>query len=165
MKTLRNLFLEELADIYDAEQRIAKALPTLAQAATDARLREAFDAHLRETENHVVVLEQVFRRFGESPRSAPCEATVGLLKEAAEIADENAGAPTLNAALIAAVQKVEHYEIASYGCLHAWAEMLGNPDAASALKKILVEEKGADDVLNELARRSCNQEACAAGVN
>jgi ferritin-like metal-binding protein YciE len=165
MKTLRNLFLEELATIHDAEQRLVKALPKLSRAATDVKLQEAFAAHLRESEDHVAKVEQVFLRFGERAQSKTCEAAVGLLKEAEEIGRNHEGSPTINAGLIAATQKIEHYEMASYGCLHTWADLLGNPDSAVVLKEILVEEKNANDVLNELARRSCNQEACAAGVD
>src|ERR1700730_1146420 len=118
MKTLRNLFLDELSDMYDAEHRIVKALPKLAKAATCSHLREALLTHLEETKGHVEKLERVFASFGEKAKGKKCDATVGLLKEGDEIASENKGSPTINAALISAGQKVEHYEIASYGCLH-----------------------------------------------
>ena len=159
MKTLRDLFLDELADMYDAERRIVKALPKMAKAATCDKLKQAILAHLKETEGHVTKVEQVFQSFDEKAKGKTCEATVGLLKEGDEIAAENKGAPTINAALISAGQKVEHYEIASYGCLHEWAGLLGNEEAASLLFSILEQEKAANDKLTELARSSNNEEA------
>ena len=159
MKTLKDLFLDELADMYDAEKRIVKALPKMAKAATCDDLKEAIQAHLTETEGHVTKVEQVFKCFDEKPRGKTCEATVGLLKEGDEIAAEFKGSPAINAALIAAAQKVEHYEMASYGCLHEWAGLLGNEDAAGLLEEILDEEKAANEGLTELARASSNQEA------
>ncbi|HLX72992.1 MAG TPA: ferritin-like domain-containing protein [Verrucomicrobiae bacterium] len=151
MATLINLFLDELADMYDAEHRIIKALPKLAKAATCPQLQKAFLAHLEETRGHVTKLEKVFKSFGEKPRAKKCAATVGLLEEGDEIASDNKGEPTINAALISAGQKVEHYEIASYGCLHAWAKLLQKDAAANLLEKILEEEKAADKTLGELA--------------
>ncbi len=159
MKTLRDLFLDELADMYDAEQRIVKALPKLAKAATCPDLKAAIQAHLKETEGHVKKLEQVFRSFDEKTKGKTCEATKGLLEEGDEIAAEFKGSPAINAALIAAAQKVEHYEIASYGCLHEWAGLLGNEKAAALLEAILDEEKAANEKLTELARASSNEEA------
>jgi ferritin-like metal-binding protein YciE len=159
MKTLQDLFLDELSDIYDAERRIVKALPKMAKAATCEKLQAAIKAHLKETEGHVTKVEQVFECFGEKPRGKTCEATVGLLEEADEVAEEFHGSPALNAALIAAAQKVEHYEIASYGCLHEWAGVLGNEEATSILEEILSEEKAADESLTELAISSSNEEA------
>jgi len=161
MKTLKDLFLDELADMYDAEQRIAKALPKLAKAATGDDLKEAIQSHLKETESHVTKLQQVFQSFDEKARGKTCEATVGLLEEGDEIATDFKGSPAINAALIAAVQKVEHYEIATYGCLHEWAGLLGNKEAAGLLQEILTEEKAADELLTELARESSNEEALA----
>ena len=159
MKTLKDLFLDELADMYDAEHRIIKALPKLAKAATSADLKQAFQSHLKETEGHARKLEQVFQSFGKKAKGKTCEATVGLLKEGDEIAAEFKGSPAINAALIGAAQKVEHYEIASYGCLHEWAEVLGNQKAAGFLKQILDQEKNANESLNELAHSSLNQVA------
>ena len=145
-----------------AEHRIIKALPKLAKAATCVQLRGALLAHLKETEGQVKKLEQVFKSFGEKPRGRKCEATVGLLKEGDEIAAENKGQPTLNAALVSAGQKVEHYEIASYGCLREWAVMLGNSEAANLILQILEQEKAADQKLGELAASHINREALAA---
>jgi ferritin-like metal-binding protein YciE len=159
MKTLKDLFLEELMDMYDAEHRIVKALPKLAKAATCEKLKEAFLSHLEESKGHVTKLEQVFQTFEEKAISKTCEATVGLLKEGDEIAGDNKGEPTINAALISAAQKVEHYEIASYGCLHEWARLLGNKEAAGLIGEILGEEKAANKKLMELARTGSNKEA------
>lgn len=159
MKTLKDLFLDELADMYDAERRIVKALPKMAKAATCPDLKAAIQSHLQETEGQVRKLDQVFNSFGLKAKGKTCEATVGLLAEGDEIAAEFKGSPAINAALISAAQKVEHYEIASYGCLHEWAEVLGNKEAAVLLKQILDEEKGANESLNELAHSSLNQEA------
>ena len=159
MKTLKDLFLAELADMYDAEHRIIKALPKLAKTATCEKLKEAFLSHLEETKGHVTKLEKAFKSFGETPKAKKCEATVGLLKEGDEIAAANKGEPTINAALISAGQKVEHYEIASYGCLHEWAGLLENKEAATLIEEILDEEKAADKKLMELARASSNEEA------
>ena len=159
MKTLKDLFIDELQDMYDAEQRIAKALPKMAKAATCEELKGAVLSHLEETKGHVTKLEQVFGCFDEKPKAKTCEATKGLLEEGDAIAAEFKGSPAINAALISAAQKVEHYEMASYGCLHEWAELLGNDDAAGLLREILEEEKAANDSLTELARASSNEEA------
>lgn len=159
MKTLQNLFLGELADIYDAEHRLVKALPKMAKAATCTHLKDAILAHLEETKGHVTKVEQVFECFDQKARGKTCKATVGLLEEGDEIAEEYADSPAINAALIAAAQKVEHYEIASYGCLHAWAVRLGNDKAADILQGILDEEKAANNSLSELALDRSNDEA------
>ena len=158
MRTLEALFFDELADIYDAENRLTKALPALAKAATHDPLRNAIEDHLMQTEGHIKKVEQIFKTFGQPPRTRKCEAMAGLLRESDEIRSENTGAPTINAALISAVQKVEHYEIASYGCLHQWAQQLGNDQASSLLQETLDEEKAADNKLTELARE-CNPTA------
>lgn len=159
MKTLKDLFLDELADMYDAERRIVKALPKMASAATCDKLKKAILAHLKETEGHVTKLEQVFQSFDEKAKGKTCEATVGLLKEGGEIAADFKGSPAINAALISAAQKVEHYEMASYGCLHEWAGLLGDKKAAGLLNEILDQEKAANETLTELARASSNREA------
>jgi len=159
MKTLEVLFLDELADMYDAEQRIVRALPKMAKAATCTDLQSAFRSHLKETEGHVTKLEMVFQDFGKKAKRQKCEATVGLLEEGGEIATDFKGSPAINAALICAAQKVEHYEIATYGCLHEWAGLLGHKKAAGLLKDILDQEKAADDSLTELARAGSNVEA------
>jgi ferritin-like metal-binding protein YciE len=156
--TLRDLFLDELADMYDAEHRISKALPKLAKAATSEELKTAFLTHLEETKGQITKLEQVFAAFDEKAKGKKCKATVGLLEEGDEIASDNKGEPTINAALISAGQKVEHYEIASYGCLHEWAQLLGNSKAVDLIEEILDQEKNADKKLGGLAAK-LNQEA------
>jgi ferritin-like metal-binding protein YciE len=159
MNTLEDLFLDSLADMYYAENQLTKALPKMAKAATDEDLRTAFETHLTETEGHVQKLEEVFEAFGKSPKTKKCPAILGIIKEADEIAAENKKSPTINAALIFAAQKAEHYEIASYGGLRDWAKLLGQEDAADILDEILEEEKSADAKLNELAEDHCNESA------
>ncbi len=159
MKTLKELFMAELADMYDAEHRIVKALPKMAKAVTCPELKKAILTHLKETEGHVSKLEQVFQSFNLKAKGKTCEATVGLLEEGDEIAADFKGSPAINAALISAAQKVEHYEIASYGCLHEWAGLLGNKKAAGLLQAILDEEKAANGKLTDLARGGKNEEA------
>lgn len=158
MKALKNLFLNELADMYDSERRIAKALPNVIKAATCEKLQEALQQHLEETKNHATQVEQVFAAFGEKPRAKKCAAIVGILEEGEEILNENKKSPAINAAVIAACQKVEHYEIATYGTLRTWASLLDNENAADLIEDILEQEKEADRVLNEQAE-SKNQEA------
>ena len=159
MKTLKDLFLDELMDMYDAEHRITKALSKLADAATCDKLKSAFLDHLEETKGQIMTLEQVFQAFDEKPKAKKCKATIGLLAEGVEIASDNKGEVTINAALISAGQKVEHYEIASYGCLYEWAGLLGNKKAAALIKEILDQEKAANATLTELAQAKSNKEA------
>jgi ferritin-like metal-binding protein YciE len=159
-KTLKDLFIDELQDMYDAEHRIVLALPKMMHAATCPDLKAALEHHLMETKGHVTKLEQAFKSIGKEAKAKKCEATVGLLKEGDEIAHDFKGSPAINAALISAGQKVEHYEIASYGCLHEWAGILGHGEAADLLEEILEEEKAADKKLTELARAGKNDEAC-----
>jgi ferritin-like metal-binding protein YciE len=164
MKTLQDLFLNELADIYDAEHRIAKALPKMAKAATSTPLKKAFELHLKQTEGHAKKVEEVFECFERKARAKTCDATVGLLKEGEEMAASFEGSPAINAALIAAAQKVEHYEMATYGCLHEWAKLLGNKKAAALLQEILDEEGATNKALTVLARASSNEDAMAEAV-
>jgi ferritin-like metal-binding protein YciE len=159
MKTLNDLFLEELADMYDAESRIVKGLPMIAKAATCQDLKKIVQTHLKESEGHVKKLDQIFSLFGEDARKSTCEATVGLLKEAEEIAKSFAGSAAINSALICALQKIEHYELASYGCLHEWAVLLEESKAAGLLQDILDEEGAANRALTGLARSKSNEEA------
>jgi len=126
MKNLQDLFLEGLRDMYYAEQQLVKALPKLAKVATHEDLRQAIEGHLQETEGHVNIVERVFAAFGEVPKARKCAAILGIIKEAEEIISENKKSPTINAAIIFAAQKSEHYEIASYGTLREWANQLGN---------------------------------------
>lgn len=159
MKTLQTLFINELSDIYDAEHRICKALPKMARAATNEELKDAFNEHLTETEDQVTKLQEVFKCFDVKPKTKTCKATVGLLEEADEMAAEFKGSPCLNAALIAAAQKVEHYEIATYTTLIEWANLLDNAEAAELLGEILEQEQTASSTLREIAEDSCNAEA------
>jgi len=159
MKILNDLFLDELADRYDAEKRLVQALPKMAKAASCAHLQRLIQSHLKETESHVKKLEKVFKSFGEKAKAKKCQATIGLLEEGDEIAADFKRSPAINAALISVAQKVEHYEIASYGCLREWAELLGNKEAVSLLQEILVEEKAVNHSLSELARFKSNDEA------
>jgi ferritin-like metal-binding protein YciE len=154
MSKLRETFLDELADIYDAEQQLTKALPKLAEAAKDETLKDAFESHLEETENHMVRLEQVFEIFGEKAEAKKCKAMKGLIEEGEELIKEDAG----DAGLICGAQKVEHYEIATYGSLATWAEILGEEDAVKLLNETLNEEKAADDKLTEIAESVVNAE-------
>ena len=156
---LRELFLEELADIYNAEQQLIKALPKLAQAAVSAALREAFESHLEETQEHVSRLERVAESLGEPLPRNKCEAMEGLLAEGKELMDELEGSPALDAGLIAAAQKVEHYEIASYGTVVAWARRLGLESPTTTLAETLSEEKNADETLTGIAENLANEEA------
>ena len=159
MNTLKELFLDSLADIYYAEQQLVRALPKMAKAASDDQLRQAFESHLEETKEHVTMVESVFAEFDQEARSKKCPAIVGLVEEANEMAAESKGSPTIDAALIAAGQKVEHYEIATYGSLKEWAAILGEDAAADTLDEILEQEKAADATLTELARARCNTAA------
>jgi ferritin-like metal-binding protein YciE len=158
-KTLKDLFEMELMDMYDAEHRIARGLAKLAKTAEAPEVQEAFQTHMRETEEGIKKLEQVFHSFGMKAKAKKCEGIVGVLEEGDEIAADFKGSPACDAALISAAQKVEHYEIASYGCLQEWAELLGNEEAAGLLQEILDNEKSTNETLTELARASCNEEA------
>jgi len=162
MRTLKDLFFDELADRYDSEKRLVIAMPKMIKNATSARLQKLIEGHLMETERQVVKLERVFKLFGVKPALNKCEATIGLLTEGAEVMSDNKGWPVLNAGIISVAQKIEHYEIASYGCLREWAMLLGNKPASALLKEILGEEKAANEALVELARANCNIEALEA---
>jgi ferritin-like metal-binding protein YciE len=152
-KTLEDLFVDELKDVYDAEKRLTKALPKLAKAASSEKLRNAFESHLKETKEHVSRIEKIFDQMGMKARGKTCPAMVGLVEEGAEIIEEGKkmDAALLDAGLICAAQKVEHYEIATYGTLATWAEMLGLGKASDLLTKTLKEEKAADEKLTAVA--------------
>jgi ferritin-like metal-binding protein YciE len=156
---LRELLLNELADIYNAEQQLTKALPAMAQAADAETLREAFESHLEETQEQISRLERVAEVLGEPLPQNKCEAMEGLVKEGKELIDELEGSPAMDAGLIAAAQKVEHYEIATYGSLVAWAQRLGLDAAADLLAETLGEEKSADETLTGIAENLANEEA------
>ena len=152
MNALQETFIDELKDIYDAEHQIVKALPDLIEAATHEELKSGLQEHLEETHEHIKRVEQVFRIFEETPKRKKCKGTAGLLEEGHEIIKENRG----DAALISAAQKVEHYEIASYGSLSAWARLLDKEEAAELLEANLNEEKLADEKLTEVAENVVN---------
>ncbi len=162
-KTLKDLFVEEIKDLYHAEKQLTKALPQMAKKATSEELKEAFEKHLKETENQITRLEQVFKELDMTPRGKKCEAMEGLIEEGKGMIEEFDKSDTLDAALIAAAQKVEHYEIASYGTVRTYAEQLNFSKAAELLQETLEEESAANEKLNELAINSINVEA-AEGV-
>lgn len=161
-KSLRDLFVEELRDMYDGEKRLVRALPKMAKAAESGDLKTAFTNHLKETEAQVKRLDQVFRAMGEKPRGKKCDGIMGIVEEGNNAMDELDG-PVLDAALIAGGQKVEHYEIASYGTLAYFADLLGEEDSKALLGETLEEEKAADEKLNEIAKGQVNREALRAG--
>jgi len=156
--SLQELFLEELRDAYDGEKRLTKALPKLAKAASSSALQSAFTNHLRETERQVTRLEQVFQAMGEKARGKTCDGIMGIVEEGNKAIEELEG-PVLDAALIAGGQKVEHYEIASYGTLAYFADLLGEDQPKTLLGETLDEEKAADEKLNQIAKSKVNREA------
>lgn len=160
--TLRDLFLDELKDIYDAENRLVKALPKMARTANSEDLRKGFEEHLKQTREHVSRLKEIFAALGEKPVAKKCLGIVGLLQEGDEMIGEDFEGSVMDAALISAAQRVEHYEIAAYGCVNAWAKLLGESQASSLLEKTLGEEKETDEKLTELAER-INAEAKEVG--
>lgn len=150
-KTLENLFYDTLKDVYYAERQILKALPKMAKAAQSDKLKKAFEKHRTETEEQVERLQKVFEIFGKRAAGKTCEAIQGLIEEGEEIIDEFDGSPALDAGLVAAAQAVEHYEIARYGTLKRWAEILGLKDAAKLLDENLKQESNTDEALTKLA--------------
>src|SRR5204863_5028196 len=156
--SLQELFVEELRDMYDGEKRLTKALPRMAKAAESEELGAAFTSHLRETEKQVQRLEQVFRTIGEPVRGKKCDGIMGIVEEGKHAMEELEGS-VLDAALIAGAQKVEHYEIASYGTLAYFAELLGEEKAKRLLGQTLNEEKAADKKLSDIAKSRVNREA------
>ena len=159
IKTLNDLFVHQLRDIYYAEKQIVQALPDMIEKATDANLKQGFEAHLGETKNHVKRLEQVFKMHGVEAKGIDCPAIDGIIEEADEVIGDVEDKAVLDAALIAAAQAVEHYEITRYGTLISWAKQLGRPDCPSVLQQNLEEEKSADSKLTLLAERSVNVKA------
>jgi ferritin-like metal-binding protein YciE len=165
LETLRDLFLNELRDMYHAEKQLVRALPRMAKAADSAELRKAIEKHLGETENQVQRLEGVFQSIGETARAKACKGMAGIVEEGKEMLEEDGQEPVIDAAIIAAAQKVEHYEIASYGCLITYADLLGEREASRLLKQNLAEEEATDKALSQLAERSINQAAAAVGAD
>jgi ferritin-like metal-binding protein YciE len=148
---LRHLFVEELKDLYSAENQLVKALPKMAKASTSEDLRAGFEEHLEQTKEHVVRLEKIFKALGESPNGKKCKGMEGLIKEGGELIEEDPAPEELDAGLISAAQRVEHYEMAGYGCVGAYAKLLGEDQALSLLRQTLEEEKETDKKLTQLA--------------
>jgi ferritin-like metal-binding protein YciE len=148
---LKELYIDELRDLYDAEDKLVKALPKFAKAASSDRLRTGFEEHLEQTRGHLSRLEEIFEALGEKPTGKKCAGMAGLVKEGQEILDEDFSAEVMDAALISAAQRVEHYEIAAYGCVSSWAQLLGDSEANALLEKTLEEERETDQKLTELS--------------
>jgi ferritin-like metal-binding protein YciE len=162
-ETLQDAFLDELTDAYDAEKQLTKALPKMAKAATSPELRTAFESHLEETQGQIERLKQVFQLLGEKTKGKHCDGIAGIIEEGSSAMGEDFDEATMDAVLIASGQRAEHYEMAAYGSLVAWANVLGKADAAKLLESILQEEKAADAKLTKLAEGGINQQAADAG--
>ncbi len=160
--TLHDAFLDELRDAYDAEKQLIKALPKMAKAAESDELRTAFQTHLQETQGHAERLEQVFASLNEKVRGKHCDGVAGIIEEGKAIMEEDFEGTTMDACLIAAAQRAEHYEMAAYGTLVAWAKAMGHNQAVGLLEEILQEEKATDEKLTQLAESGINQEAATA---
>jgi ferritin-like metal-binding protein YciE len=150
MQSIRELLIEEMADLYDAEKQLVKALPKMAKAASNEQLREAFENHLEQTRGHVERLEQAFQLLDHKAKGKPCQAMKGLIAEGKETMEEDLSDGLLDSAIICAAQKVEHYEISGYGTLSAWARSLGLDEVAGLLEETLAEEKEADEKLTQV---------------
>jgi ferritin-like metal-binding protein YciE len=159
LDTLKKLYVEELRDLYDAENQLLKALPKMAKGASSQELKQAFEDHLEQTKDHVERLEEIFKGLDESSKGKTCHGMKGLLEEGSEILEEDGEDSVLDAGIIAAAQKIEHYEIASYGTARTFANLLGDDEAAELLQQTLDEEGDADKHLNELAGEIVNPEA------
>lgn len=162
LKTLHDLYVNELRDLYNAENQILKALPKMIKAASSTELQEGFSEHLEQTREHVSRLEQIFEKLEEKPKGKKCKAMEGLLEEGSELVSEDAEPSVKDAGLISAAQKVEHYEMAGYGCVRTWARLLGEHEAADLLQQTLDEEGLTDKKLTELAESMINAHANAA---
>jgi ferritin-like metal-binding protein YciE len=165
MESIRELLIEEMRDLYDAEKQLVKALPKMAKASTDEDLKQCFEKHLEETKGQVSRLEQAFELLGEKAKSKPCAAMKGLIEEAQETMQEVDEGPLLDSAMICAAQKVEHYEIAGYGTLSAWAKALDLDEVGELLEETLEEEKAADEALTEANETILVEAASAAGMD
>ena len=159
MRNLNDLFLHTLKDVLYAERQIVKALPKMARKAETPELKQAFEHHKEETQGQIERLEQIFEMLGKAPRGETCEAIQGLIDEAKEVMEDAEDATVLDAGLIASGQAVEHYEMARYGTLKAWADQLGMPEAAALLQQTLDEEKKADALLSRIAMAKTNRKA------
>lgn len=162
LNSLRDLYIAELKDLYDAENRILKALPKMAEAASSPDLRNAFEEHLEQSRGHVSRLEQVFQKLNETPKGEKCKGIVGIIDEGEDLMDEDAAPAVCDAALIASAQRVEHYEIAAYGTVRTFARRLGFSDQEQLLNQTLQEEGAADKKLTSLAESHINEGAKSA---
>lgn len=159
MKNLQDIFQDELKDMYHAEKQLLKALPKMAKAASNEKLKKAFDNHRAETENHIARLEKVFELLDRKPATKVCEAMKGLIEEASELLEEKPEANVLDVGLIASAQRIEHYEIAGYGCLRTYANTLGEKEIAQLLQETLDEEGKTDVLLTKIAESEVNRAA------
>ena len=162
MESLQELLIEEMRDIYNAETQLTKAMPKMAKKASNPQLKKAFETHLRETENQIQRLQKIFDKLGKKPTGKKCAAMTGLIEEGKEMMGEDMEEDTMDAALISIAQKIEHYEIASYGTVRTWAQVLGDEQTAKLLQQTLDEEGKTDKLLTELAESSINIEAAQA---
>lgn len=163
MQSLKELYIDELKDLYSAEKQLVKALPKMAKNATNPELKEAFTNHLQETEGHVERLEQIFEMLGERAGGKKCKGMEGLIEEAKELLEEDATEEVLDAGMISKAQHVEHYEMAGYGTVRAYARLLGLDEQADLLQETLDEEGHANDLLTQIAESSVNVEAEVGG--
>ena|SRR5947209_874273 len=159
MNSLQDLMVDQLKDLYNAEGQLIKALPRMAKAASNPQLQQAFTTHLEQTKGHVERLEQVFESLGQSAKGKTCKTMKGLIEEGKEMMGEDAEPEVMDAGLIAAAQRIEHYEMAGYGCVRTYAQMLGNKEAAKLLQQTLDEEGKTDKLLTDLAEKVINLEA------
>jgi ferritin-like metal-binding protein YciE len=163
LDSLQKLFIEELKDVYSAEKQILRALPKMAKAAESPQLQQAFTKHLQETEGQVQRLERIFKELDQAARGKKCKGMEGLLEEGKEVLEEDGDPAVIDAALIASAQRVEHYEIAAYGCLRTYAQLLGHSEAAKLLEQTLAEEVATDKKLTELGEGGINEAAASVG--
>ena len=159
LDSLRTLWMEEMRDLYNAENQLLKALPKMAKRATTPELKEAFESHLKETQTHVERLDEIFVKLGKKPNGKTCKAMKGLIEEGAEMMKEEGPDSVIDAGLIAAAQRVEHYEMAGYGVARTFASILGEDEAEDLLQETLDEEGAADEKLTEIAEGMVNEEA------
>lgn len=165
LESLNELFINELKDVLNAEKQLVRALPKMAKAAQSPELQQAFTKHLKETEGHVERLERIFSSLGQTARGKQCKGMEGLVEEGKEIMQEDGAPEVIDAALISAAQRVEHYEIAAYGCLRTYAQLLGNDEADRLLEQTLQEEEATDQALTALGEGGINQAAAAVGAD
>jgi ferritin-like metal-binding protein YciE len=162
LESMQDLLLEELRDLYNAEQQLTKALPKMVDKTSSPTLRQAFQSHLRETESQVTRLEQIFESLGEKPTGKKCKGMEGLIEEGEDMLSEKGAEAVRDAGIIAAAQRVEHYEIAAYGCAVNFAQLLGRQDIVTLLEQTLSEEKAADEKLSRIAEQEVNSHAMTA---